>query len=68
MAFMFIMLRYCKEKLDFGHVRSRKRLQQLVKVLVGATLNCMCSFVRFLLLLLFMLCYCKEKLDVDHLM
>ena len=43
MAFMFIMLCYCKEKLDVGHVRSRKRLQQLVKVLVGATLNCVRS-------------------------
>lgn len=47
MAFMFIMLCYCKEKLDVGHVRSRKRLQQLVKVLVGATLNCV--FVRSVL-------------------
>ena len=44
MAFMFIMLGYCEEKLDVGHVKSRKRLQQLLKVLAGATLNCVRSF------------------------
>lgn len=44
MAFMFIMLGYCEEKLDVGHVRSQKRLQQLLKVLAGATLNCVRSF------------------------
>ena len=30
MTFMFIMLCHCEEKLDVGHVRSRKRLQQLL--------------------------------------
>ena len=50
MAFMFIMLCYCIEKLDIDHLRLRKGSQQLLKVLARARLKCVSSFARYFLL------------------
>ena len=62
MASMFIMLCYCMEKLEVGHVRLRKGPQQLLKVRAGARLKFVRSFVGSVVVVVF--CCGTSLLDI----